>query len=61
MPPLKPPRLQVKTVAKTGASPDRAGTLQFYLAGGFVSPDHFPLLWEPRNPVRQLIMTINVA
>jgi GNAT superfamily N-acetyltransferase len=50
--------VQVKTIAASSPSPEYAQTRAFYAAIGYVPLEVFPLLWEPRLPVLQLIKAL---
>jgi GNAT superfamily N-acetyltransferase len=53
--------LQVKTIAATSPSPEYAQTRAFYAAIGYTQLEVFPLLWEPRLPVLQLVKALDNA
>ena len=53
--------LQVKTIAASRPSPAYAQTRAFYLAIGYTPLEEFPLLWEPRLPVLQLVKALENA
>ena len=53
--------LQVKTIAASSPSPAYAQTRAFYLAVGYAPLEEFPLLWEPRLPVLQLVKALRHA
>jgi GNAT superfamily N-acetyltransferase len=50
--------LQVKTIAASSPSKEYAETRAFYLAIGYEPLEEFPLLWEPRLPVLQLVKAL---
>ena len=47
--------LQAKTIAASSPSVEYAETRAFYVALGYEPLEEFPLLWEPRLPVLQLV------
>ncbi len=51
--------LQVKTIAATSPNPEYAQTREFYAAIGYAPLEVFPLLWEPRLPVLQLVKALS--
>ena len=53
--------LQVKTISASSPSKEYAETRAFYLAIGYQPLEEFPLLWEPRLPVLQLVKALAVA
>lgn len=53
--------LQVKTISASSPSKEYAETRAFYLAIGYEPLEEFPLLWEPRLPVLQLVKALENA